>query len=96
MVMKDGCVMWALVEKLDKEYHLPNIPRYTEEDAHVFAESKLDKILVSDTAQVKFGDLWKKVRVSALVSVEEGDLKVWTSGKIVCLGDSVHKVCLPK
>jgi hypothetical protein len=65
-------------------------------DAHVFAESKLDKILVSDTAQVRFGDLWKQVRVSALVSVEEGDLTVWTSGKVVCLGESVHKVCLPK
>jgi hypothetical protein len=85
-----------LVEKLDKEYYLPNIPRYTEEDARLFAESKLEKILVSDTVQARFGDLWKKVRVSALVSVEEGDLKVWTSGKLVCSGDSVHKVFLPK
>jgi hypothetical protein len=93
MVMKDGCVMWAFVEKLDKEYHLPNIPRYTDEDMRIFAESKLEKILVSDRARVKFGDLWKRVQVSALVTVEEGDLKVWTSGRIICLGDSVHKVC---
>jgi hypothetical protein len=66
MVMKDGCVMWALVEKLDKEYHLPDIPRYTEEDARVFAESKPDKILVSDTAQVRFGDLWKGNKCESL------------------------------
>ncbi|KAE9370063.1 FAD/NAD(P)-binding domain-containing protein [Stipitochalara longipes BDJ] len=92
-VLKDGRVMWCLVEKLDKEYRLPNIPRYTDEDARVWAESKLNKVLVSDTAdQVRFGDVWKSVETVALVPIEEGDLKVWTSGKIVCVGDSVHKV----
>jgi hypothetical protein len=92
-VLKDGNVMWCMVEKLDKEYHLPNIPRYTEEDARVWAESKLDRVLVSDTLNhITLADLWKNREVVALVPVEEGDLKVWTSGRIVCVGDSVHKV----
>ena len=93
MVTKDGTTMWGIVEKLDKEYHLPNIPRYTDEDARIFAESKLEKVLISDTAQVKVGDLWPTMEMCALVAIEEGDLKVWTSGRIVCIGDSVHKVC---
>jgi hypothetical protein len=92
MVQKDGSVSWIILEKLDKEYHLPNIPKYSDEDARVFAESRLGMILVSDACQVTVGDLWKKMQICALVPVEEGDLKVWTSGRIVCLGDSVHKV----
>lgn len=93
-VLKSGSVMWCWVEKLDKEYHLPNIPRYTDEDARIYGESKLDKVLVSDkaTERITFGDLWKNLEITALVPVEEGDLKVWTSGRIVCVGDSVHKV----
>jgi len=96
-VLKDGSVMWCMVEKLDKEYRLPNIPRYTDEDARKWAESKLDRVLVSDGAQrITLADVWKSVEVMGLVPVEEGDLKVWTHGRIVCVGDSVHKVWSPQ
>lgn len=92
MVNKDGTIMWGLVQKLDKEYTLPNLPRYSDEEARAFAESKLDMVLVSDTDQIRFKALWDSTRDYALVPVEEGDLKVWTAGRIVCIGDSVHKV----
>lgn len=81
-----------MIEKLDKKYHLPNIPRYADEDKRVFAESKLDKILVSDKEEIKFGDLWKNLELAVLVPLEEGVLRGWTYGQIVCVGDSVHKV----
>ena len=91
-VLKDGNVIWSLIEKLDKKYHLPNIPRYADEDKRLFAESKLDKILVSDKEEIKFGDLWKNLELAVLVPLEEGVLRGWACGQIVCVGDSVHKV----
>ncbi|KAE9368350.1 FAD/NAD(P)-binding domain-containing protein [Stipitochalara longipes BDJ] len=92
MVGKDGTVVWALVEKLDKLYRPPNIPRYGKEEAQAFAERRLEMILLSDTAHIKFGDLWEKTTFSALLAVEEGFLEQWSSGRIVCIGDSVHKI----
>jgi hypothetical protein len=92
MVNKDGSVMWCLIEKMDKKYTYPNIPRFTEEDARALAEANLDKILVSDTGHLKLRDLWEKTHTYPLFAVEEGDARIWTAGRIVCIGDSVHKV----
>lgn len=92
MVGKDRRSYFAAVEKLEKQLRTPNIPRYNEEDAEAFARGRLDKVLISDTAQVKFGDLWAQRQRWALVPVEEGELDTWTVKRIVCIGDSVHKV----
>jgi len=94
MVDKNGYVFWV-VEKLDKLYRFPNVPKYSEEEGHKFARSHLEKVLLSDTAQIKFGDLWEKTTFSALLAVEEGFLEQWSAGRIVCIGDSIHKVCGP-
>ncbi|PMD61234.1 uncharacterized protein K444DRAFT_611493 [Hyaloscypha bicolor E] len=51
--------------------------------------------LVSDTARMKFSDLWEEVQLSALLAVEERFLEEWMLSRIVCTGDSVHKVCSP-
>jgi len=56
------------------------------------AEARLEKILLSDTAKVRFGDIWKKRHVYALLNLEEGNLETWTGGSIICIGDIVHKV----
>lgn len=92
MTGKDGRIYWCLVEKLDAQVHAPNIPRYSDKDALDYAEARLDKTLLSDTVKIKFGDLWARRQAWALITVEEGDLGVWTAGRIVCMGDIVHKV----
>ena len=95
MVGDDGTIFWALVERLDKLYHYPDIPKYNQEEGNAFARSQLEKVLLADTAQIKFGDLWERTTFSALLAVEEGFLEQWSSGRIVCIGDSIHKVCAP-
>jgi hypothetical protein len=91
--MKNDKLGWCLVEKMDGQKRPPNIPRYTDKDAMEYAERYLDKPLLSDTAKVKFGDIWERTQAYALVALEEGHLDRWSWGRIVCTGDSVHKVC---
>lgn len=95
MVGKRGRVYWCLVEKLPEKLRFPNIPKYTDSEAIEYAEERAQKVLISDSVSVRFGDLWKKKQAYALVAVEEGNLQTWTAGNIVCIGDVVHKVgCL--
>jgi hypothetical protein len=94
MVGKDCSVYWVLVERLDRVYHQPDIPRYSDEDATAFAENRLEDVVISDTAQIKVKHLWEKTTYAKLLAVEEGFMEKWTSGRIICIGDSVHKVCL--
>jgi hypothetical protein len=89
---KAGRINWCLVEKLDRQYQAPHVPKYTNEDVHEYAMRSLNKQLVSDTADVKFGDFWDRRQRWALVALEEGHLDHWSWGRIVCIGDSVHKV----
>lgn len=77
---------------MDQQYQPPHVPRYTDEDAQAYAMERLDKQLVSDTADVKFRDFWERRQSWALVALEEGHLNHWSWGRIVCIGDSVHKV----
>jgi len=91
-----GTVFWLLLEKLEKLYRLLYILRYSKEETHAFAHAGLEMALVSDTARMKFSDLWEEVQLSALLAVEEGFLEEWTLSRIVCTGDSVHKVCSPE
>jgi hypothetical protein len=60
MANKDGSVMWNFVQKLDKKYYYLNIPRYTDEEARKLVQSRLEKILVSDTDHIKLRDLRDK------------------------------------
>ncbi|RKK16313.1 hypothetical protein BFJ65_g9882 [Fusarium oxysporum f. sp. cepae] len=41
---------------------------------------------------VVFGELWKRRLKAQMISLEEGVLEHWTSGRIVLAGDAVHKV----
>ena len=88
---KGGRINWCLVQKM-AERRPPNVPKYSEQEAQEYARKHLDKPLVTDTADVKFGDLWQRRQSYALVALEEGHLDQWSWGRIVCSGDSVHKV----
>lgn len=88
---KSGRVFWFLFNKMDKEYRVPNIPKFTQEDAEALAHRNLD-VPMSKTHT--FADIWKgRIRFN-LLAVEEGWYNHWTWGRFVCGGDAIHKVCL--
>ncbi|ROT41103.1 FAD/NAD(P)-binding domain-containing protein [Sodiomyces alkalinus F11] len=73
---------------LDTTYYWPLFPKYTKQDAEREA-SKLLNFPVHDG--VVFGDIWEKRLRGELVNIEEGIAGRWHSGRIVLLGDAVHK-----
>lgn len=91
---KDGRLYYGLVEKLPGKLTFPDVRKYTDAEAVAYAEERLEKVLVSDGKGVitTFGDVWRQRHVYALVNVEEGNLEKWTSGRVVLVGDIVHKV----
>jgi 2-polyprenyl-6-methoxyphenol hydroxylase-like FAD-dependent oxidoreductase len=76
----------------DQQCTWPTRRRYTKADMEALV-SKLSERPVTDT--VVFGELWKRRLKAQMISLEEGVLEHWTSGRIVLAGDAVHKVCVP-
>ncbi|KAG0651547.1 FAD-dependent monooxygenase [Hyphodiscus hymeniophilus] len=80
---------WFFVTKLDKKYYGDEIPRFTREDMEKkaleyedfqFCEGVTMSQLMSTTTQLSY------------VALEEANHEVWTHRRIVCLGDSIHKM----
>lgn len=86
---KSGRVFWFIFEKMDKVYRVPEIPKYTEQEATSLAHRCLPLYL---TDQAKFGDLWENRLSARLVPLEEAWYQQWSWGRFACIGDSVHKV----
>jgi len=86
---KSGRVFWFVFEKLDKRYHVPDIPKFTKEDGEALAQRCLS---VRMTEQVTFQDLWNNRLLYKLVPLEEAWYAHWTWGRFACIGDSIHKV----
>ena len=89
---KAGKINWCLVEKLDQPFQPPHAPRYTDQEAQEYAIARLDKQLISGTANIKFRDIWDRRQSYALLTLEEGRLDHWSWGRIACIGDSVHTI----
>ena len=89
---KDNRAYWFIFDKLDKVYHVSEIPRYTEADAEALVQKHLRTKL---TDQVCVEDLWSRRISSCLVPTEEGLYDKWTWGRFACIGDSAQKVSRP-
>jgi 2-polyprenyl-6-methoxyphenol hydroxylase-like FAD-dependent oxidoreductase len=63
--------------------------KYTNEDAEAFANSIMNCHVSSDK---EFKDLWAARRWFRLLDLEEGCVKTWHWGRMVLVGDSVHKM----
>ncbi|KAF2811772.1 FAD binding domain protein [Mytilinidion resinicola] len=85
---KDDKVHWFFFTKLDSTYHAPNIPKYTKEDTkrHVAKHANWRY-----TDGIVLADLWDKRTSYSLACVEEYFLEHWSWGRLICIGDSVHK-----
>jgi FAD dependent monooxygenase len=86
---KNGTIYWFYFEKLDKKYSVPNIPRFTDEDAVKTCEKQLDAIIAEG---VTFRTLWTHRKSAIKVALEEGMMRRWHYSRFVVLGDAAHKV----
>ncbi|KAH6989863.1 hypothetical protein EDB80DRAFT_881882 [Ilyonectria destructans] len=89
ITVKNGRVYYFLFERLKALYRLGNIPHYSTAEAVAFATKHGDMCI---RPGFKFSDLWHKTISFRLVALEEAAFKIWTCRRIVCLGDSIHKM----
>ncbi|KAK4210230.1 hypothetical protein QBC37DRAFT_322572 [Rhypophila decipiens] len=91
VVGKNSRVYWFVFEKLDKKYQQPNIPRYynQEADQAEFVKPFLSRYV---NEGILFNELWERRTATTLTALEEAVHHHWAFERIVCLGDSIHKM----
>jgi hypothetical protein len=87
-----GLVFWFLFVKSPELTRSPNCPRFTDEDAETYIQ-KYGSSSVGPGYTVS--DLWGTRVKATMVPLEEGVIPQWYHSRVVLMGDSVHKVCLP-
>ncbi|KAH8886653.1 FAD/NAD(P)-binding domain-containing protein [Thozetella sp. PMI_491] len=88
--LKGSDVFWMAFTKLDQRRQWPHKMKFTKEDALDIAQKILDKKFDDDLC---FRDAWQTADSFDIVPLEEGVFSQWVSGRLVCIGDAVHKVC---
>ncbi|THC93389.1 hypothetical protein EYZ11_007146 [Aspergillus tanneri] len=86
---KSGRVFWFLMNKLERKYAYSEVPRLTSEDAKRMAEQYVDDHIWNG---VHFKDIWDKREVFGATNLEENIFQTWHWGRVLCLGDSMHKM----
>lgn len=85
-------VYWFFCQRLPTPLYGKNIRKYTKDDEAKFARDVSD-FKITDT--LTFGHLYENRLSSALTPLHEVVVEKWFFQRIICLGDSVHKVrCL--
>ncbi|RAL12476.1 FAD-dependent oxidoreductase [Aspergillus homomorphus CBS 101889] len=82
---------WFLIWKLDRKYLYDDgdMPRFTASDTASVVKKYAKDII---WREVTFGDIWdRKTRYNTAV-LEENVFDTWHHKRIVCIGDSVHKM----
>ncbi|GKZ25789.1 hypothetical protein AbraIFM66951_010010 [Aspergillus brasiliensis] len=86
---RHGRVFWFVIQKLDRKYVYPDVPRFSDEDAvQLFERVKH----VRFWKNICVGDLWKNREVFSMTALEEGVFETWHYDRMVLAGDSVHKM----
>ncbi|KFY39521.1 hypothetical protein V494_03954 [Pseudogymnoascus sp. VKM F-4513 (FW-928)] len=88
-VGRGGMLYWFLFTRLDRRYYGKEIPRFTKSQMEEAAIAFND---IHMTESVKFAEVWEQRTFANMCSVEESSNEHWTSGRFVCIGDSVHKM----
>jgi hypothetical protein len=91
IVGKGGRIFWFFFVKMDQVYYVPNIPCFTEDDARKLVD-EAGHIAIKEDSKVTVRDLYNARLTSTLVALEEADFEQWSWGRMVCIGDAVHKM----
>lgn len=76
---------------LDQVYHVPNIPRFTEDDAQKLIDEN-GRLAIQEYSKVTVRDLYNAKLSATLVALEEADSEEWSWGRLACIGDAIHKM----
>ncbi|KAL4746284.1 hypothetical protein BDW72DRAFT_197825 [Aspergillus terricola var. indicus] len=89
---KGGKVYWFLFGRMPCVYHGPDqIPRFTAQDAELFVSEHL-QLPIRPQRTVTLAQIWEARQQAMLTALEEADFRHWAAGRLVCIGDSVHKM----
>jgi 2-polyprenyl-6-methoxyphenol hydroxylase-like FAD-dependent oxidoreductase len=80
---------WFCFFKLPKTHRGITLPKFTKEDEVRIAENERNTPV---TTKVTFGQLYDNVETSTTTPLPDHVFKQWHFGRIILLGDSVHKV----
>nr|WGJ63577.1 FAD-dependent monooxygenase [Aspergillus striatus] len=86
---RKGRIYWFFIQKLDQRYIYPDNPNYGPEHATLVAERFRHRRLCND---ITFGHVWDNREIATITPLEEGLFQTWYHGRIVLMGDSVHKM----
>ncbi|RDW89703.1 FAD protein [Coleophoma cylindrospora] len=84
-----GKLFWFLFSKLDKRYFGKDIPRYTKDDLDEAIKPFMNIHMTDD---ITFESIWATRTFANMTCVEESQFENWTSDRIVCVGDAIHKM----
>ncbi|KAK6076024.1 FAD binding domain-containing protein [Seiridium cupressi] len=92
LIVAEGQQHFLIYERLPKPTR--ERTRYTPEDAENLAKKYADVRYPSNKAGewVTFGDIWAQKQWATLANLEEGIVKNWHQGRVVLVGDAVHKM----
>ncbi|RAK89719.1 FAD/NAD(P)-binding domain-containing protein [Aspergillus costaricaensis CBS 115574] len=82
-------ICWGVSIRTDQEYPWPTKVRYNSQDIDTTAASLMSSAV---TETLLFGELWHARIQATLVPLQEGIMEHWSSGRIVLVGDSAHKM----
>lgn len=80
---------WFFIAKMDRKYQGHEIPRYTQKEME---EQVLEHGHFQFCAGITLKDLMASTTRLSYLALEEAHHVVWTHKRIVCLGDSIHKM----
>ncbi|KAL8788617.1 MAG: hypothetical protein Q9195_007212 [Heterodermia aff. obscurata] len=86
---KHGRIFWFVMKKLKEKHYYPNIPRFDDMDGEKICAQLYDTQVWKE---VKFQHIWSSREVFSVVALEENVFEHWHYGRVVCLGDSMHKM----
>ncbi|KAE8366612.1 hypothetical protein BDV27DRAFT_155752 [Aspergillus caelatus] len=86
---KNGRVFWFVIKKLDDTYTYPDTVRFSSADAVRTCEKVAHFPLVNGAT---FGQVWENREVTSMTALEENVFDTWHVDRIVCIGDSIHKM----
>ncbi|KAJ5928125.1 hypothetical protein N7466_007081 [Penicillium verhagenii] len=89
VIGKNGHIYWFLFFRLDQRYSYSDAPRFSSSEG-----AKQCETFASEPywQQITFGEVWERRETFNTTVLDEYVLSRWHWGRIVCLGDSVHKI----
>ncbi|KAA8644330.1 uncharacterized protein ATNIH1004_008531 [Aspergillus tanneri] len=88
---KNGRLFWFFIKRLDRKYLYPDVVRFSNEDAAQFC-CQIAEVHVWNGVYVR--DIWRNREAYSMTALEESFFRTWHYGRMVLLGDSVHKMTI--